>query len=869
MKNFSLSLFLMLFVAGTAFSQISGERIIPSTDYPNLQTIADSLNLHGVGSGGVSFMLQGGSSFEESPLVFNTSGTEDNPVYIGWDGQGQKPTVTINGTEANNDAGMSLVGVDYYTIDGIEITNPNSNLEIGILITNANGEDGANHNTIKNVDITLDKLNESQTVGILVTAENTATEIDGNNSHNKFYNNRISNVTIGYNFDGATSNTSLMAVGNEVGTTNGGVSEIFDIVMAGVVAKDQNGFAVRNTHIYDLTRLGDGNTAPAGISTASGNPSDDLDNPFIIENNIIEDLTSSTTSIYGMYLSARKNTYYVNNNKIHNITATGGGGNTADGIMVLATGVEANIYNNMVSGIAAPASALNGNAASRGICVRTFERANVFYNTVLLDYEATNAAHHSAAFIIFNNPDPVLMQNNIFINKTTLPEGSNGVVAAVYKRTPAIASIDEETNNNIYYAGTPGENHYIFYGHNNTAPAALQTLEDYKAFAENFDQNSFTEDVAFLANDDLHIDPSSNSIAKNNGIPVTSPFEITTDYDGTTRDATTPDIGADEIASEFPIAAINPTPEDGAESVAIELSELSWEFHTTPEYTTPEAFFVFFGETPDFDNAVAIATIMYEEGVTNYSAELSEDLDWSTQYYWMVAPTTHLNNGNFPEEITTWTFTTEDEMMYLYPNPAVNPTPANGSVIAYPESDELILSWEFYPEENYVLPTHFNVYGSSSTTGEEWDTPIAQVEYEEGVTSYETIIQLTLPTQHFSLENLETNYWRVEPADLLTPTPLEEIETWTFQFDSEIGLSEIEIQNTVVYPNPAKEHVSIKPAFEGQYEIRLFDMQGKMVANYGYGEGMRTLPITNVQSGIYQMVITKEGVRFAKLIAVN
>src|SRR5690554_4050240 len=274
MKKTFYSLFFILLFSGSTWAQIAGERTVPSDDYPDLQTVADSLNLYGVGTGGVSFMLQGGTTFEESPIEFTTGGTADAPVYIGWDGEGEKPTVNFDGTESERDAGFKLTGVSFITLDGINITNPNSNLEVGILITNYDGANGSSDNTIKNVDITLDKLNEFSATGISVVADSIPSDFMGNNHNNKFYNNRIFNVGIGYSFDGNTSTTDLMSVGNEVGIEGDGESLIQDLVLAGVTARDQNGFNFSHTTIRDLLQTE--SSSPAAISTSSRNPSDQL-----------------------------------------------------------------------------------------------------------------------------------------------------------------------------------------------------------------------------------------------------------------------------------------------------------------------------------------------------------------------------------------------------------------------------------------------------------------------------------------------------------------------------------------------------------------------------------------------------------------
>lgn len=863
MKNLFYSLFFIFLFSGTAWSQLSGERTVPSEEYPDLKTVADSLNLYGVGPGGINFLLQGGSTFEEDSIMFTATGNAADPIYIGWDGQGEKPIVNFDGTELDGDAGFTLSGVDYYTIDGFIISNSNSNLEIGILIINLSDLDGAQNNTVKNMEITLDKLNEFQTVGISVAAPVEPTIFEGNNHDNKFYSNRISNVMIGYTFDGGTSTTGFMSIGNKVSTVGVGESIISDLVLAGVTARDQNGFTVSNTTIRDLTRIGTGTGAPAAIATSSGNPTDPLTNEYIISNNTIEDLTSSFTSIFGMYLSARKVTYRVSNNKIDNVTATGGGGNTADGIIMLATDAVANIYNNMVSGIAAPESAVNNNAATRGITVRTYNQANVFYNTVLLDYTATNAAHTSAAFIIYNNSDPVQMRNNIFINKTILPADAMGMVAAVYKRNNNFTGIMEGTDNNIYYAGEPGPQNVIYYGHNSSSPNVHETLESYKAAALTFDQNSYTEDVPFISSEDLHVTASANTVARNNAMPITEPISITTDIDGNLRDTETPDIGADEMASASPTVAINPNPEDGETDVSAELSVLSWEFITSAEYASPIAFFVYLNDIPDFENSSPFATIIWEEGETNYSAEVAP-LDAMTDYYWQVVPTTDISNGNTPDDVAVWTFTTE-AAIFTYPNAAENPIPADGAIITLTEDHVLTFGWDYTPVPTHSLPAHFELYGASDLSSSEWETPITVINYVEGQVSYE--MELT-NNPNFTYEELFSSFWKIVPVsvdDNATP----DVPVWVFNFDETIGLNDLSLEGTLIYPNPAVDFVNIEPGFEGKYEVIIYDVQGRQVQHFDEGEGMRTLNLSAVQTGAYQVVIKQGEARFVNLIKVK
>src|SRR5207237_6027173 len=59
------------------------------------------------------------------------------------------------------------------------------------------------------------------------------------------------------------------------------------------------------------------------------------------------------------------------------------------------------------------------------------------------------------------------------------------------------------------------------------------------------DTNSISADPLFVSTSDLHISSSSSPV-NNAGAPITG---LTTDFDGDTRDATTPDIGADEVTT--------------------------------------------------------------------------------------------------------------------------------------------------------------------------------------------------------------------------------------------------------------------------------------------------------------------------------
>ncbi|MDY0370644.1 MAG: hypothetical protein RBR10_12465, partial [Bacteroidales bacterium] len=111
MKKFTLLILVFFGLFFQSNAQLSGTRQVPSEFYPDFSTIADSLNLYGVGQGGISFYVSGGSVFTMSPVFFSATGSIDSPVYIGWDGIGQKPELYFTGSSSDSEAGIMLLGV--------------------------------------------------------------------------------------------------------------------------------------------------------------------------------------------------------------------------------------------------------------------------------------------------------------------------------------------------------------------------------------------------------------------------------------------------------------------------------------------------------------------------------------------------------------------------------------------------------------------------------------------------------------------------------------------------------------------------------------------------------------------------------------
>jgi hypothetical protein len=533
--------------------------------------------------------VAGNTTFTEAHLTLTASGSATAKIIIQWNGQDDKPIVNFSGTAADNEAGITLEGASHIVIDGLDIRNPDGLLEFGILLTNADAVTGSQSNLIQNTHITLNKNNSNQTNGIRVFTLHEQTSHTGSNSNNSFLNNHITNTLLGYVLNSNTGTVELMDTGNLVGSTEDGEHIIEDIVFSGVYLLNQNGATVNGVTIRNLFRPNDGtSTAPAAISTTGSLPSGELTNSMVISNNRIEDQYTDGTTIFGMYLNQRNVHNEVYNNVLHNILTEGGGNTYASGIFLFATGSTADIYNNMISDIAAPLS--TGNISS-GIYVRLFVAANIYYNSVQLQYVSGAGTNRSAALYIHNASNPVEMRNNIFVNKSGFTAPGNGYAAAFYKNTASLSNISSDTDNNIYYAGTPSVNNLIFAGGSDHD----QTLAAYKTRAATFDQGSFTEDVPFITGNDLYVDPLATTVVRENAQPVSTPIVIDTDIDGKLRDPENPDIGAAELPNPYPLAASNPQPETQQQDVPVTLQYLQWEYHPDPYHVNPAGFRVYLG----------------------------------------------------------------------------------------------------------------------------------------------------------------------------------------------------------------------------------------------------------------------------------
>ena len=280
---------------------------------------------------------------------------------------------------------------------------------------------------------------------------------------------------------------------------------------------------------------------------------------------------TAPVSAYGMRLNWN---YFleVYGNKISNISNGAKTGNS-NGLHINNLSNTAYIYNNSIAGIYAPYA--TGVNAVYGINLADSWAHPVFRlysNSVYLDGSSLSAGNFGSSGLFVMSNINLELKNNMFIN-TAVPNGTGKTVA--YSRSDDLLTfVTHYTDNNNYFAGTPGPNNLIFTDGTNS----FQTIADYITFMSTVvssrEIHSITENPPFVnvatQPYDIHINAAIPTLCESAGTIVNYPVVITTDIDNQPRypnagypdnpahPATAPDIGSDEFAG-MPLDLTPPT----------------------------------------------------------------------------------------------------------------------------------------------------------------------------------------------------------------------------------------------------------------------------------------------------------------------
>jgi len=577
---------------------LTGTKTIPG-DYPTLQAAVDSLNAKGVGTGGVTFQVAPGQTFNLTANTFalkiTATGTAANPIKFEKSGTGANPVLLVTGGSGTTDAAIWLNGTDYITFDGINITGAGSStsnyLDYGFYLAGT-ATDGCQHVTLKNCTI---RMPGSHTGAYGIYALSTATALGGKNSLNTLQNVTVKNSIRGIQFTGITG---FEDYGNQIqqvlidscgiaGSTFYGINmsyqdstQIFGSTISNIVGNTMyviqlnysGDFSIVNDTIRTLVNGASGTVYGIyfpnsfGLNWVKGNVINNVYssgggiNPIFrqvgsatneITENTIYNINGSYTGgqIFGIIARDGSATDYIYRNKVYNLTSAGNLG--AIGTLFTSTATNtAYVFNNFVYDLKGP-----GNTSTYMVAGYYFTGGSVklYYNTGYINYTSTSSTNTSAALYVNPaNGTTLDARNNILVNTTNATTGLRAV--AFWWAGTSYANLASTCNNNLFYAGTPGAKNLIFHDGLNSD----QTLAAYKTRVSPRESASVTEMPPFISSGapiNIHITPGLPTQAESGGQQITTPL-INRDFDNEVRfghtgyagNGTAPDIGADEFS---------------------------------------------------------------------------------------------------------------------------------------------------------------------------------------------------------------------------------------------------------------------------------------------------------------------------------
>jgi len=258
-----------------------------------------------------------------------------------------------------------------------------------------------------------------------------------------------------------------------------------------------------------------------------------------ISQNIIRDL-NTTNSVSAIFISGSKAST-ITRNRVYSIQSPTGTTGDITGIEITSgSAPSTTIVNNQFSLI----PTATGNRIIRGIRDEGTGTTNVYYNSVVIG-GTSNGGNNTWAFYR-RNASTATLRDNIFFNDRTGGTGSH-FAAGNQSATGTFSS-----NYNLFVGTGATAANFMDSGTISTGTpvsfAAWQssTGGDANSNAGNPGGNFTTSMFVDPTVGDLHIVAAGNPLVSNTGTPISG---VTTDFDGQTRSASTPDIGADEFGA--------------------------------------------------------------------------------------------------------------------------------------------------------------------------------------------------------------------------------------------------------------------------------------------------------------------------------
>ncbi|MCX6210071.1 MAG: hypothetical protein NTZ59_11410 [Bacteroidetes bacterium] len=551
-------------VAGTnSFTYINVSGATASSDSTNISNNTfTNLNLNTTGSN--SFIVSSYTVAATGKRVVN-----NNSIVTGFRNTTSNAAGIITGLTSSSTSSAAGATTTYTNnnFSNITVTNATATAITGITISDAAATLNINGNTVSNYSTGANAI-----IGMSVASFGGTTSSVFNNTIYKLAGQgAITGMTLpstgttgnpGNVYSNTIQNLSSTGAGGAVtGLTSANASTVLNIYS--------------NT-IDSLSTAGTSLTLNGLVITGATSDTVYLNRVSRLYNNSI---TSPITN--GVVVSGGT-TVNLHRNKIYDIysqratTTAGATGTFVSGIL-LSGGTTVNTYNNLIGNLRAD-SATNADVV-RGInltSTTTSSAHSILNNTIYLRATRANSQATYGSTGVFQTHSAtrttakMILRNNIVINESE--NGSSaGIVAAIRRNAATVLydNYDSTSNKNYLYAGAAGVNNLLYSDGTNAlqTKSAFATPLGLREAASILGESSFTSGATFGTANNFFIDTagsSSNFLHLKSGITtqaegaadaITTP-NINIDFDGDARNASTPDVGADEFNGTTPAPSI-------------------------------------------------------------------------------------------------------------------------------------------------------------------------------------------------------------------------------------------------------------------------------------------------------------------------
>ncbi|RAK64062.1 T9SS type A sorting domain-containing protein [Hymenobacter edaphi] len=497
-------------------------------NFRSLTAAINALNANGV-AGPTTFELAAGLTLSETPPALTASGTSTRRITFMRTGAGPNPVLQ---TAAGAEAGLDLLGADYVTFDGLDVTG---GATYGYRVRSAAGTNGAAYNVIRNAAVTLSGATNS--IGVVQVSNGqlgsaSASAATGLNQGNRYLNLTIARAQSG--IVALSMGASWPEYDLEIGgCTLGSADASGPIGNNAAAAYGIRTFMVRRLSVHD-NRVQRVIGAPGhGIyleycsgkgtnltSAPAAGPGNDASNVYGNAVTGIRQYYNHSVPSFGLYVTSYE-----------------------------ANGQILNIYNNAIADVTA-APYLGPATIARlvtGFFLGTSgginNEANVWHNSVRIDGSASPNASNTCFELAGSSTAKLNFRNNVLANFTGAGPGKHYCWLTPYASvaTPFGGAGSVSDYNDLFVATTGNG----FVGAAGTPQLTSGTadkarIEDWRP-AVNQDLYSLSVDPLFESATGLR---PSNTLLNNQATPLAA---VATDLGGTAR-GSAPDAGAYEFS---------------------------------------------------------------------------------------------------------------------------------------------------------------------------------------------------------------------------------------------------------------------------------------------------------------------------------